>query len=136
MKRVFRLTVTPGQGLVEFTLVLPLLILVMVGLFDFGRAVYSYNAISNAARIGTRVAIVDQNVGTIRAAVIDEAVGVPVTASDVSVDFECQDQIGCLASVTVTYDYLPATPMIEALVGDISLSGASEMPIERVWVSS
>lgn len=121
-----------GQGLVEFALVLPLLILIMVGLFDLGRAVHSYNAIANAARSGNRVAIVDQDVAVIKAAAIDEATAVPLTEADVTVVFECQDQIGCLATVTVVYDYVPATPLIEALVGDISLSGSSEMPIERV----
>ena len=125
----------PGQALVEFALVLPLLILLVVGLFDFGRAVYSYNAISNAARIGNRVAIVEQNVAMIKAAAITEAVGVPLTDADVSVSFDCQDQIGCLATVSIEYDYVPATPMIEAIVGDLSLTASSEMPIERVWVT-
>jgi Flp pilus assembly protein TadG len=132
---VIRRRTVPGQGLVEFALVLPLLILLIVGIFDFGRAVYSYNAISNAARIGNRVAIVDQNVGVIKAAAVAEAVAVPITDADVAVSFDCQDQIGCLASVSVEYDYVPATPMIEALVGNILLTGSSEMPIERVFVS-
>lgn len=50
-----------GQALVEFALVLPLLILVLVGIFDFGRAIYAFNTISNAAREAVRIGIVDQN---------------------------------------------------------------------------
>lgn len=31
-----------GQSLIEFALVLPLLLLLLVGIFDFGRIIYSY----------------------------------------------------------------------------------------------
>lgn len=43
-----------GQSLVELALILPVLMLVLVGIFDFGRAFYAYNALSNAAREGAR----------------------------------------------------------------------------------
>lgn len=43
-----------GQSLVELALILPVLMLVLVGILDFGRAFYAYNAISNAAREGAR----------------------------------------------------------------------------------
>ncbi len=43
-----------GQSLVELALILPVLILVLLGILDFGRAFYAYNAISNAAREGAR----------------------------------------------------------------------------------
>ena len=39
---------TRGQALVEFALVVPVFILLLVGLFDLGRAVYTFNTISNA----------------------------------------------------------------------------------------
>lgn len=45
-----------GQGLVEFTLVLPIFVLVMFGLFDIGRLVYTNAALSQAAREGARLA--------------------------------------------------------------------------------
>jgi hypothetical protein len=47
-----------GSGLVEFALVLPVLALIFMGIFDFGRAIYSYSAISNGAREGARYGIV------------------------------------------------------------------------------
>ena len=49
-----------GQGLVEFALVFPVFILLLLGIFDLGRAVYAYNTIGDAAREGARVAIVNQ----------------------------------------------------------------------------
>ena len=56
-----------GQALVEFALVFPIFLLAMFGLFDIGRAVFAYNEITNAAREGTRMAIVNQDVPTIEA---------------------------------------------------------------------
>jgi Flp pilus assembly protein TadG len=54
-----------GQALVEFALALPILILLLVGIFDLGRGVYAFNTVNNAAREGARLAIVDQNCNAI-----------------------------------------------------------------------
>jgi Flp pilus assembly protein TadG len=47
-----------GQATVEFALVLPLLLLLVTGLFDLGRAVWQENTLAYAAREGTRYAMV------------------------------------------------------------------------------
>jgi hypothetical protein len=41
----------------------------------------------------------------------------------------------CLASVEVSYQYVPATPIFSNLVGQITVSSSAELPIERVYVS-
>jgi len=48
-----------GQALVEFALVLPLLVLLLCGVLDGARLVYTYNTLSQAAREGARVAAVE-----------------------------------------------------------------------------
>jgi TadE-like protein len=48
----------PGQSLVEFALVLPIFLAILVGMVDIGRAVWANNAIANAAREGARYAAV------------------------------------------------------------------------------
>jgi Flp pilus assembly protein TadG len=48
-----------GQGLVEFALIIPAFLLLIMILFDFGRVIYAQNAINNDAREGARAAIVD-----------------------------------------------------------------------------
>src|SRR5262245_19806482 len=45
-----------GQGLVEFALVLPVFLVLIFGIIDGGRAVFSYNQVSQAARNVARVA--------------------------------------------------------------------------------
>lgn len=47
-----------GQALVEFALVAPLLILLVIGLVEFGRAWNAFQVITDAAREGARTAVI------------------------------------------------------------------------------
>jgi hypothetical protein len=47
-----------GQAMVEFALVFPIFILLMVGLFDFGRVIWVNDTLATAAREAARFAIV------------------------------------------------------------------------------
>ena len=58
-----------GQALVEFALVAPLLILLILGMVDFSRAWSAYEVITYQARRGARLAVVDDP-GTTEADVI------------------------------------------------------------------
>jgi Flp pilus assembly protein TadG len=46
-----------GQSLIETALTLPLLLLVSVGIFEFGRAYQTWQVVTNAAREGARMAV-------------------------------------------------------------------------------
>jgi Flp pilus assembly protein TadG len=48
-----------GQTLVELALILPIFLVVVVGVFDAGRAVYTNAALSQAAREGARLGAVE-----------------------------------------------------------------------------
>ena len=48
---------TRGQALVEFALVLPVFVLLLIGMMDFGFALYSRMTVINAAREGARAAV-------------------------------------------------------------------------------
>lgn len=50
-----------GQALVEFALVLPIFLLVLIGIFDVSRMVYTKHAIDKAVREGARQAAVEIN---------------------------------------------------------------------------
>jgi hypothetical protein len=47
-----------GQAMVEFALVFPVFVLLLVGLFDFGRAIWVNDTLSTAAREAGRYAVV------------------------------------------------------------------------------
>ena len=53
-----------GQAMVEFALVLPLLLILLIGVFEFGRAWNVYHAVTDAARLGARSAVVADPVTT------------------------------------------------------------------------
>lgn len=46
-----------GQAIVEFALTLPLLLLIVLGIFDFGLMFQKYEVVTNAAREGGRVGV-------------------------------------------------------------------------------
>lgn len=48
-----------GQGLVEFALVLPIFLLLVMGIIDGGRAIFAFNQMSQATRDVARVASVN-----------------------------------------------------------------------------
>jgi Flp pilus assembly protein TadG len=49
---------TRGQSLIEFALILPMMLVVMFMITEFGRALYTYNVLATAARAGARAAVV------------------------------------------------------------------------------
>lgn len=126
-----------GQSLVEFALILPVLLILLLGVVDFGRAVAAYNSVSNAARTAARLAIVDQNPDRVREAAEDAAGLAPITVDfdpNANADAPCVVTV-CRIWVKVSYQYVPATPVFSNLVGTITVSATSELPIERLYVS-
>jgi len=143
-----------GQALVEFSLSIIVFLTMLMGIFDFGRAIFAYNGVSEAARdIARRAAVypydaiysgtgtgdlgssyqVRDTINTQRSLVPgmhDLAPGAP--------DFECVDIEGNLSPnpdcslgnyhdyvrVTVSADYQPISPLI-GLFGTITLSATS-----------
>jgi TadE-like protein len=53
-----RRTRSRGQGLVEFAIVLPVFLVILMGMVDVGRAVWANNTVGNAAREAARFAAV------------------------------------------------------------------------------
>jgi Flp pilus assembly protein TadG len=53
-----------GQALVEFSLALIPFLMLLMAVFDFGRAIYMYNGLSQAAREVARAASVEEESGT------------------------------------------------------------------------
>jgi Flp pilus assembly protein TadG len=129
-----------GQSLVEVALVLPILVLILLGVFDFGRAVFAFNTVENAAREAARVAIVDQKTSLVEAEGKQAAIGLPPAAVDVAFSITgtgcgAAVLIGCTANITVDHEWRAITPIIGGLIGPIQLSSTTAMPIERVYTS-
>ena len=132
-----------GQSLVEFALIFPILILILVAIFDLGRLVFAYNTITNAAREATRYGIVNQTEASIQAEAINQATSLGLVNANVDVEFCNADASVCnktkpttldsLVQVRVTYSWTAITPIIGNIVGPKTVTADSRMPIERVF---
>lgn len=137
-----------GQTLAEFALVLPVLLLIAIGLLDVGRIVFSYTAMTNAAREGARLASVNQTAADIERRVQDQT---PIVNPTTTVEFhrtgpnpdaldnaDCTPPyaVGCIAVVIVEADIDVITPLIGNLVGPFNLTAEAQMPIDFVCPSS
>jgi Flp pilus assembly protein TadG len=73
-----------SQALIEFALVSPVLLMLLFGIVDIGRAVFYYNTVNHAAREGARIAVRASSPlptnGDVLAAVTSQIIGAPVSA--------------------------------------------------------
>jgi Flp pilus assembly protein TadG len=121
-KRIFS-----GQTLVEFALILPVFLLLVLGFFDLGRAVFYYSSLSNAVREGTRDGVVmnytGDTVDEIKDSILGYAFGLtgtsnPLTKDDI--DITISEGTGGIFTqqieITATYCFTPVTPGINLLL--------------------
>jgi hypothetical protein len=127
-----------GQALVEFSLTVMIFLVLLMGIFDFGRAIFMYNGVAEAAREIARVTSVHPGAAL---------GGSPETAAVVTTQKRIIPNLGnptfaCLdidntsvtgpecipddhaVKVTISAVYTPATPLLSFL-GDITLSSSS-----------
>ena len=132
-----------GQTVIEFALALPILLLLLVGIFDVARMVWYTNTLAHAAREGTRYAIT-HGAGSGSpsgpppqddAAVVDVATRSATGVPDLTVVVTWPDgdnERGSRVAVEATSSYLPT--LSEYLLNGtlrVTLRGASQMVIVR-----
>lgn len=142
-----------GQALVEFALLIPVFLLIVVSLFDFGRAVFSYNSVTNAAREGARLAIVNQATASIEQRATSQTAIAETGSPNVTVAFYRNNPnadyttnancgvvaarplaLDCVAVVTYETTYRPITPIVSNLFfpSGVTLRATSVENIEFV----
>jgi len=103
-----RIRARRGQALVEFALLSPILMLIVLGIVEFGRAWNAYQTITDAAREATRTAVVnngapiDSIYNTINRALA--RVGLDSTAESTTI-VGWQSGTGNPTTVQVSYPY-------------------------------
>lgn len=129
MKPIRRLrarTGSHGQGLAEFSLVLPIFLLLVLGIIDGGRAIYAYNQVSQMTRDVSRVASVTCFQTTPRCATTP---GTPIAeamqSSQVGIQGPVTWTVQCLDSVThAAKNLTPGTGSCS--IGDLVKVSATE----------
>jgi Flp pilus assembly protein TadG len=135
-----------GQAMVEFALVIPIFLLLLVALFDVGRAVFAYNTLTNAAREGARMAIVNQYEPSIIQRAKNSSAIIELNDPSVEVDFYQTKLDGtpdtskpcalvannCLAVVSFEATYQPITPIVSNILfkGGVTFKAQSILAVE------
>lgn len=116
-----------GQALVEFAMVLPILVLLVVGMMQFGLLFHEYLLVNHAAREGARVATLGGSDAEIVAAVNTAA----ASASDTTIVPSARVR-GAQVTITVTKQVALITPLFNALFpqNPVPVSGTSIMRVE------
>lgn len=121
-----------GQALIEFAIILPIIILILMGIMEFGVMLNSYLKIENASREAARAGIVGASDVEIEALVTQVSPSLDSNNLQVTISpAEAYRVSGGTLTVTVTYNYPMITPIISNLFGGtISLNADTSMRIE------
>ena len=105
-----------GVALIEFAFVLPILLVLAMGMLDFGRAFHTKSLLDQAAREGVRIAVITDPDPTLVASRVNQILQpAGITATDIDVTGPAAGTM--LDEVTVTATFTFMTPGIFALVG-------------------
>jgi Flp pilus assembly protein TadG len=136
-----------GQGMLEFALVLPLLLLVLMAIIDFGWILLVYSNIFNATREGVRYGVtrprdyygIDSSARTKISVVPPDDVEIYVwydhgpntPSTDVFTDTN-QVQVGDRVIVDAQYSVTPITPLLQPIIGDLQLQAQGARTIQTL----
>ncbi|MGO4886435.1 TadE family protein [Anaerobacillus sp. MEB173] len=109
-----------GQSIVEFAFIIPLLILILVGIFEFGLIFHTQLTLNNVSRDAARMESIGKDSDTI----YDEF--------DLTVTFEDANKArGSKVTAYVTESYTITTPFLAQLFSDpIELESTTVMRVE------
>lgn len=123
-----------GAAAVEFALVVPVLIMLLLGIMEFGRAYSAQTTLSNAAREGVRVMAINNSESNAKAAAKNVAGVLHPGLKDEKIIFKYQTTpattpapTACAANiqVTVTIDYSLTT--MTGIAGPFAMKGTGTM---------
>lgn len=145
MKRHKRHESRKGQGLVEFALILPLLLLIILGIIEFGRAFYIYSNLFNAAREGTRYGMTNpRDYAGISQRTQDHIIAVPDADVNVWVWYDGgpgdtsqntdvnQVVVGDRVVVYLQHQVEPLTPLFEPFLNNVQLETRAARTIQTL----
>ena len=127
-----------GQALVEFTLLVPIFLVLLFAIIDFGMGFYSWISVTNGAREGARLGVVMGTEQQIKDQVY-QAVSLPNEGTKMTVTVtNAQGQPGQSVVVKVDYDYDLITPLAgiasfvsgNAFGPTLTFSSTAEMRLE------
>lgn len=121
-----------GQAMVETALTIPLVLMILFGIADFGRIFHAYLTLDHAGREGARLASLRNEESAIISKITNSIVGLDSTKLDI--DMQLPDMLnqpsGKDATITLTYQINFITPFISSLASPITLTDTTVMRVE------
>jgi len=121
-----------GQSLVEFAILLPVLLLLLMGILEFGLMLNSYMTINNSAREGARLGIVSGS--NLEISNLITNISPNLDSKNLIVNITPLDgsrTSGGTISVEVIYNYHLTIPIISNILGNVVvLKAQTSMRIE------
>ena len=113
-----------GASAVEFAFVLPLLLLIVFGIIEFGRAYQVKVQLTGSVREGARELALGGSAAEVQQAVIDAAPGLnpPLTAANITMTPCPAGGADGNATVTISYDLSTLTPLVPGSI-DLDVTG-------------
>lgn len=118
-----------GQSLVEFALVIPLLVMILFGIVDFGRIFHTYLTLDHAGREAARAASIGKDDTTIKSVAVNDASSINLTTDQVSISPSTRTS-GSDVKITITYPVDFLTPVIGQIIGTFDLKDTTVMRVE------
>jgi Flp pilus assembly protein TadG len=113
-----------GAVAVEFALLVPLLVMILLGIMEFGRAYNAQVTLTNAAREGVRSMAINNSQATARTAAKTAATQLNPALVDGNVTFSATDcTVGTQITVTVSYSLSTMT----GIAGPFAMTGKGTM---------
>ncbi len=117
-----------GQSLVEFALVVPLLLILMLGIVEFGRAWMTKNILTGAAREAVRVAVVGGD-GVTRGNYVLSTANLP-PSTVVTDNTDAEGNALKTATVSYVYNFLFISNLLPGIPDNIYLYSTTTMKTE------
>lgn len=113
-----------GAVAVEFALLAPVLVMILLGIMEFGRAYNVQISLTAAAREGVRNMAINNSQATARAAAKNATIQLNPTLADGNIAFSAPDcTMGSQMTVTITYSLSTMT----GIAGPFAMTGKGTM---------
>lgn len=120
-----------GQSLVEMALVLPVLLLLLVGIIDLGRLLYSYSHLHMATQETVRLGGLGQSDGEMVQFARNYISFSDSTLLEVNISpSEASRHSGEYVTVQLSYPFEPLTPFVDQLFKDVRIETDSTIRVE------
>lgn len=121
-----------GQSMVEMAIILPVLLLILFSIFEFGRILGAYMLVHDLARDGVRYGVVGMSDQSIKDHIMEHDSFLNINSDDINITPSIRS-LGSALTVGIDYEIEIITPIISSIVPNpINLRAEYVMRVEKL----